>query len=279
MNLFKFIKFNINQDLNSLNRILNKFQPAYIVNFASQSMVSESWLKPEDWYNTNLLSNVKLFKILQDYKKLKKYIHISTPEVFGSSKLIKENSLFTPTTPYSLSRSACDQHLMLLFKNYNFPVCFTRASNVFGIGQQLYRIIPKTIMYCYLSKKLPLHGGGLSKRSFINIKDVCDATYKITKTGRIGESYNISTNEYISIKSLVIKICEMLDKDPKKIVVKTNDRIGKDKYYQMSSTKIRSELNWKDSISINTGILETINWINSNFDFFKKEPLIYKHKK
>ncbi len=276
---FKFIKFNINKDLGSFDKILKKYEPKYVVNFASQSMVGESWLTPEDWYNTNLVSNVRMFRILQNYKKLKKYIHVSTPEVYGSSKLIKESSLFAPTTPYSLSRSSCDQHLMLLFKNYNFPVCFTRSSNVFGIGQQLYRIIPKTIMHCLLSKKLPLHGGGLSKRSFINIKDVCDATYKIAKNGKVGESYNISTNQYISIKSLVIKICEMLNKDPKKIILKTDDRLGKDKYYQMSSKKIRSELNWKDNVSIDTGILETINWINLNIDFFKKEPLIYRHKK
>ena len=97
-------------------------------------MVGESWLTPEDWYQTNLVSNVKMFKILQNYKNLKKYIHVSTPEVFGSSKLISDNSSFFPTTPYSLSRSACDQHLMFLYKNYNFPVCFTRSSNVFGVG-------------------------------------------------------------------------------------------------------------------------------------------------
>ena len=234
LKFFKFIKFNLNKDLHSLEKILTKYNPSYIVNFASQSMVGESWLTPEDWYQTNLVSNVKMFKILQNYKNLKKYIHVSTPEVFGSSKLISDNSSFFPTTPYSLSRSACDQHLMFLHKNYNFPVCFTRSSNVFGVGQQLYRIIPKTIVHCYMSKQLPLHGGGLSKRSFINIKDVCDATYKISKNGIIGESYNISTNQYISIKSLVTKICNLLGKDPKKIILNTEDRIGKDKYYQMS---------------------------------------------
>ena len=114
-----------------------------------------------------------------------------------------------------------------------------------------------------MSKQLPLHGGGLSKRSFINIKDVCDATYKISKNGIIGESYNISTNQYISIKFLVTKICNLLGKDPKKIILNTEDRIGKDKYYQMSSKKIRSELNWEDKVSIDKGILETINWIKN----------------
>lgn len=279
LKLFKFIKFDMNKNLNIFNKILDKYQPQYIVNFASQSMVAESWISPEDWYQTNLLSNVKMFKILQSYKHLKKYIHISTPEVFGSSKSIKENNIFSPSTPYSLSRSACDQHLLLLFKNFNFPVCFTRASNVFGPGQQLYRIVPKTILYCLNSKKLPLHGGGHSRRSFIDIMDVCDATFKIAKKGKLGQSYNISTNKYVSIKSIVLKICKLLSFDPDDLILNSHDRIGKDEFYQMSSSKIRSELNWDDKISLDIGLNNTINWIKQNIDYFNKEPLFYRHKK
>ena len=78
---------------------------------------------------------------------------------------------------------------------------------------------------------------------------------------------------------MVTKICNLLGKDPKKIILNTEDRIGKDKYYQMSSKKIRSELNWEDKVSIDKGILDTINWIKNDINFFIKEPLVYKHKK
>ena len=96
---------------------------------------------------------------------------------YGScSGLVDENHPFSPSTPYATSRAACDMHLLNFFKNYNFPVVFTRAANVYGPGQQLYRIIPRTILFIKLGKKLQLHGGGKSLRSFIHIRDVAEAT-------------------------------------------------------------------------------------------------------
>ena len=90
---------------------------------------------------------------------MKKYIHVSTPEVYGStdSGWINEEKQFSPTTPYAVSRAACDMHLKSFYKAYNFPVVFTRAANVYGAGQQLYRIIPRTILSCLTGKKFFLH--------------------------------------------------------------------------------------------------------------------------
>ena len=175
---YNFYKIDLNKDLNQLIEIINKFQFDYVVNFAAQGMVAQSWSSPEDWYQTNVVGQVKLHDSLRKFDFIKKYVHVTTPEVYGSTEgWIKENFNFNPSTPYAASRAACDLHLKTFYNAYNFPVTFTRAANVYGPGQQLYRIITRSILYSRIGKKLDLHGGGYSNRSFIHINDVCSATY------------------------------------------------------------------------------------------------------
>ena len=276
---FKFFKLNLNTQLNLIIKLIRKFKPRYIINFAAQGMVAQSWHSPIDWYQTNLLSQVRLHEELRKIKSIKKYIHITTPEVYGNTlKWTKENFIFKPSTPYAASRAACDLHLMGFYKNYNFPVIFTRASNVYGPGQQLYRIIPKTILSARLGKKINLHGGGLSKRSFIYIGDVCEAIYKIVKKGNIGETYHISTNKIISIKELVKKISIMTSIKFSDLAKVSKERQGKDQAYLLNTSKIRKKLNWKDQTSLKDGIRKTLYWIDQKIEYLKKIPRVYKHK-
>ena len=201
---FKFFQLDLNKDTGKIVEIINNKKPDYIINFAAQGMVAESWLNPNHWYKTNLLSQVSLHDEIRKCKFIKKYVHISTPEVYGNTKdWIKEKNDFNPTTPYSVSRAACDMHLMSFYKAYDFPVVFTRAANVYGPGQQLYRIIPRTILSCKTGEKLKLHGGGYSKRAFIHIKDVVKATYKITIDAPPGSAWHISTNQALRIRDIV----------------------------------------------------------------------------
>ena len=192
---FRFHQIDINHQLDELIDVMVDFKPEYIVNFAAQGMVAQSWETPQDWYQTNVVAQVKLHDKLRKLKFIKKYVHVTTPEAYGSTEgWIKESFLFSPSTPYAVSRAACDLHLMSFFKAYKFPVVFTRAANVYGPGQQLYRIIPRTMLYARLGKKMNLHGGGLSIRSFIHMNDVSSATLKIATNGIPGESYHISTS-------------------------------------------------------------------------------------
>ncbi|MFH1777345.1 MAG: SDR family oxidoreductase [Candidatus Omnitrophota bacterium] len=144
--LFRFEKFDLNHDTDRIAGSIRNFQPDYIINFAAQSMVAQSWEHPEHWYQTNVVGNVKLHDQIRHFSFLKKYVHVSTPEVYGNctGKVI-ESMLFNPSTPYAASRAACDLHLNTFFNYYKFPVVFTRAANVCGPGQQLYRIIPRFI--------------------------------------------------------------------------------------------------------------------------------------
>lgn len=276
---FRFEKLDINHDTDKISSEIREFKPDYVINFSAQSMVAQSWERPEHWYQTNVVGNVKLHDQIRHFNFLKKYVHISTPEVYGNcTGRITEATPFNPSTPYAASRTACDLHLRTFFNHYKFPVVFTRAANVYGPGQQLYRIISRAILYIKLGKKLQLHGGGHSVRSFIHIQDVASATLKIAREGAIGEGYHISTDEYISIRNLVELICKMMKSDFTKAVEIADERPGKDAAYLLDSGKLRKELGWTDSIGLRDGIRETIDWVTNNLEELKKQSFEYVHK-
>jgi dTDP-glucose 4,6-dehydratase len=213
-------------------------------------------------------------------KSVKKFIHFTTPEVYGStSGWLKESFNFAPSTPYAISRAAGDWHLKALFENNGFPVIFTRAANVYGPGQQLYRIIPKTILSALTGKKLSLHGGGKSIRSFIHINDVSTALTAIMNSGEVGQSYHISTNEMISIFDLVHGLASLLGVEINDLIEQGPERAGKDFAYQLSSEKIRSELGWRDEVTLVKGLEDTLDWAKSNLDTLMSLPDTYEHKR
>lgn len=276
---FRFIQADLNHDLGGLMPALEAFRPDYVVNFAAQGMVAQSWQIPEHWYQTNVVANVKFHDRLRKAPWLKKYVHVSTPEVYGStSGLIDETASFNPSTPYAVSRAACDLHLRTFLQQHKFPVVWTRAANVYGPGQQLYRIIPRTILSIKLGQKLSLHGGGHSVRSFIHIADVADATLRVARSAPVGETYHLSTPQNTSIRDLVEIICRTMGADFESVVQITEDRPGKDAAYLLDSSKARRKLDWRDAITLEVGITETIHWIETHLQELCRQPLEYIHK-
>lgn len=276
---FRFQQADLNLDLDRLMAALNEFKPSWVVNFAAQGMVAQSWLHPEHWYQTNVVANVLFHQRLRLADWLEKYVHVGTPEVYGStSGKIDETAPFNPSTPYAASRAACDLHLRTFFQQYDFPVTWTRAANVYGPGQQLYRIIPRTILFVKLGRKLSLHGGGHSVRSFIHIGDVAAATLAVAQKAPAGECYHLSTDRFVSIRELVEMVCRMMGADFSKVVEIADDRPGKDAAYLLDSAKARQTLGWTDTVALETGVQETIDWVNRHFDELSHQPLDYIHK-
>jgi dTDP-glucose 4,6-dehydratase len=276
---FSFHRFDLNMDLNEIIELIRNTKPAYVVNFAAQSMVSESWQNPGDWFMTNTVSTIKFHDELRKYDCLKRYVHVSTPEVYGNcSGFVREDCPFNPSTPYAVSRASTDMSLRTFHSSYNFPVVITRAANVYGPGQQIYRIIPRTIFFIMLGKKLQLHGGGISTRSFIHMRDVSDATWKIMQNGKDGKTYHISTNEVVSIRELVERICTKMQVSFEDQVEIVGDRMGKDAAYHLDSSKLRSELGWQDHIDLDHGLDECVDWVRTHFESLKKQPFDYIHK-
>lgn len=277
---YRFLKYDLNHDIDAIIDLIKKNKISSIVNFSAQSMVGQSWENPEHWYMTNTVSTIKFHNRLKDLDFLDRYVHISTPEVYGScSGLISEHTNYNPSTPYATSRAAADMSLKNFYDTYNFPVVFTRAANVYGEYQQLYRIVPKTILSFLTNKKLPLDGGGHSVRSFIHMDDVSDATYKILLNGKIGDIYHISTTQNISIRDLVQMIANQLNVSFEENVEIVEDRKGKDSAYLLDSSKLRETLGWKDIISLENGIEKTIKWVRDNLDTLLTQPQNYVHKR
>jgi dTDP-glucose 4,6-dehydratase len=276
---FSFHQIDINHQIEELVHLVRELKPEYVVNFAAQGMVAQSWETPEHWYQTNVVGQVKLHDHLRKLPFLKKYVHVTTPEAYGSTDgWLKESFHFAPSTPYAVSRAACDLHLMSFFKAYQFPVCFTRAANVYGPGQQLYRIIPRAMLYARQGRKMQLHGGGHSIRSFIHMKDVADATYRIAVDGVAGESYHISTNDTASIRELVQKVCALTGRPFADLAVVSEDRLGKDQAYLLDSEKLRKDLGWSHTVSLDDGLDETLAWVDDHLDVLKTLPADYIHK-
>jgi dTDP-glucose 4,6-dehydratase len=276
---FAFHRCDLNHDLENLLEVWRDSGAGIVVNFASQSMVAESWQHPEHWYQTNVVANVLLHDALRKSSQLTRYVHISTPEVYGTCQgTVTEHERYQPSTPYAASRAACDLHLMTFCRQYGFPVCFTRAANVYGPGQQLYRIIPRTVLAVLTGQRLQLHGGGHSVRSFIHLDDVADATLRIADHGKTGAIYHISTDRFISIRDLVAMVCERMGAEFSDVVDIVDDRPGKDAAYLLDSTRCRTELGWQDRVALEEGVDGVIRWARAHRDTLAHMPLAYQHK-
>jgi len=277
--LFTFHKLDINNDLPEVMNIINQKNADYVVNFSAQSMVAQSWENPGDWFRTNTLSTVLFHEELRKCPFLKKYVHISTPEVYGNCRgIITEDAPYNPSTPYAVSRAAADMSLKTFHDVYNFPFTSTRSANVFGPGQQLYRIIPRTILYIRLGKKIQLHGGGHSVRSFIHIRDVARGTLDACRISKTGQIYHFSTKRHISIRELVEYICKQLNVHFQSAVESSDERPGKDSAYLLDSSSASADLDWQPQITLEQGIDETIRWVDKYFDVLKNQPFEYVHK-
>jgi dTDP-glucose 4,6-dehydratase len=211
---------------------------------------------------------------------LKKYIAISTPEVYGvTGAKMKESTDFKPSTPYAISKLAGDLHLSALHRKEGFPVVFTRSANVYGLHQQLHRIIPTTIVSLKKGEQIRLNNAGKSVRSFIHARDLADATWRAITFGKTGEVYHLSPDgEGVTIKDVVKLICERMNCDFESSVALEPENKWRDSNYDLDSSKARTELNWKPSVKLEDGIEETISWIDDNWDKLKFMPTKYVHK-
>lgn len=276
---FEFRQLDLNRDLAGIVDALNVFQPDYVVNFAAQGMVAESWQHPTHWFRTNVVAQVALHDELRKMPFLKRYVHVGTPEVYGSCEgHVSEDRPFNPSTPYAVSRAAADLSLRTFVQNYGFPVVTTRAANVYGPGQRLYRIIPRTLLALRTGTRVPLHGGGVSVRSFIHIRDVVDGTRRAAVEGEVGQTYHLATSDSISIRGLVERMCRRVGVAFEDAVDVAEERPGKDMAYLLDTTRARTSLGWSDAITLDEGIEDTLQWVDANLDFLRREPVNYVHR-
>lgn len=276
---FKFYSLDLNKDTSNIVELLDQFRPEYIINFAAQSEVAPSWDYPEQWFETNVVSLAKLTNALRQRNYLKRYVHISSPEAYGSCEgRVTESAPFNPSTPYAASKAAADMFLSTLEKNFNFPLITVRSTNVYGAHQQLFKIIPRSIISIKTGKKIPLHGGGEAVKSYIHIRDVSQGELSILQRGEIGQTYHLSPDNGISVRDVVKMICHQLGAEFEKTTSIVEERPGQDKAYVIDSSKARKLLGWSPQVKLEEGISDVVNWANKNWEEIQKEPTLYIHK-
>lgn len=276
---FKFYRMDLNKNMHDIIDVINSFNSDYVVNFAAQSEVAPSWDNPGQWFRTNAVAVTELAHALKDCKSLKRYVHISSPEVYGTCVgVVKENAPLNPSTPYAASKAAGDLSLFTFVKNFNFPLVMIRSTNVYGACQQLFKIIPRSVIYIKSGKTIELHGGGQAVKSYIHIRDVSRGELAAMEKGRTGEIYHLSPDRGIAIRDVVAMICKKMGVDFNKATETVIERLGQDAAYVIDSNKARNELGWRPAIGIEEGLGEVVKWAVDNWHEILKQPLEYIHK-
>lgn len=273
-------KIDLLKENNQLIQIIKKQHPDYIIDFSSMGMVAESWINPKLYFETNVTKKINFIKYISQSAFVKKYIYISTPEIFGSStNSISENcSKFNPSTPYASSKLAFEFLLKNFRDNKNFPLIICRFSNFYGCYQPLFRLIPK-VVYCLNNRiKFPLEGGGNTKRNFLFSDDFCNAIYLTLKKGKVKDTYHFSGNKKISIVNLVKLICKKMNMKFSQNIKFVPERLGKDKYYYLNSSFTRRKLKWLPKFSLEEGLSQVINFYTKNNKKFIIEDMNFVDK-
>ena len=270
---YKYYKVDINNK-EKVFQVLKKHNPAGIFNLAAETHVDRSIDYPKSFINSNILGVFNLLESLRKYlkksKKKIKLVHISTDEVYGhiiKSKRTNEKFSYDPSSPYSASKASADHLVKSFIRTYKIPAVISNCCNNYGPNQFPEKLIPKLIYNIINNKALPIYGRGKNSREWIHVNDHCEALLKIFNKGKIGESYNVGTNQNITNIEIAKKLLKMYKSKSKIKYVK--DRPGHDFRYALDSKKIRKKLKWKPKINLNEGLKNTFIWYLDNMIFFK----------
>ena len=272
---YKFIKCDIGDK--KIKNIIFKFKPKCIFNLAAETHVDRSIDDPKKFIKSNIIG---VFNLLENFKEYsKKYnsilIHISTDEVFGD--ILKGRSSekypYRPSSPYAASKAAADHLINSYIRTYKLPIIVTNCSNNYGPRQHPEKLIPKLIYNILNNKALPIYGKGTNSREWIYVKDHCEALLRISQKGKIGQFYNIGSNNNLSN----IEVCKKILSVSKRLITVRDkvkitfvkDRPGHDFRYALDSRKIQKELKFKSKTNFKDGIKLTFEWYKNNRSFYK----------
>jgi len=259
---FHLIEGNIT-NIELIHTILMKYNIEYVINFAAQSHVQNSFSESLQYTEDNVKGTHTLLECCRKYGKIKKFIHVSTDEVYGESMLDvneahkTEHSILCPTNPYAATKAAAELIAQSYHHSFNFPVIITRGNNVYGHNQYPEKLIPRFIKLLKENKKVTIQGDGSCVRSFLHNDDTASAFECILEKGIIGEIYNIGCDKGMEYSVLdVAKILIKKIKDTENYadwIEYIEDRPFNDKRYYISNQKLKN-LNWKITTNFNDGI-------------------------
>lgn len=241
-----------------------------VVNFAAESHVDRSIKEADAFIQTNISGTQVLLEAAVKYK-IKKFIQVSTDEVYGSlgeKGLFTEGDLLQPSSPYSASKAGADLLVRAYHKTYGLPVNITRCSNNYGPYQYPEKLIPLFITNALNNKELPLYGDGQNIRDWIYVGDHCRAVDAVLRSGKVGEIYNIGSNNEKKNIEIAEAIIDILGKD-RGLIKFVKDRPGHDRRYAIDYTKLKQNLEWRPKYDFSRGLRETTEWYCNNEDWWR----------
>ncbi len=242
-----------------------------LVNFAAETHVDRSISNPKQFLETNILGTHSLLEATKKHDRL--FVHISTDEIYGDAvnqNSFTEKSTLNPSNPYSASKAAAEHLINSFIRTYKTKSIITRCTNNFGPFQFPEKLIPKTIIRAEKNLKIPLYGDGNQIRSWIYVLDHVSAIESIIAKGDLGETYNITSWNEISNKTIVEKILDKMGK-PNDLIEFVGDRPGHDKRYSIDSSKIQNQIGWKPEYDFDNALKQTVDWYLQNKEWW--EPL------
>ncbi len=274
------------RDRAALERVFADHQPDAVMHLAAESHVDRSIDGPEDFIETNIKGAYNMLEAARAYWQARerfdefRFHHISTDEVYGSlgaTGMFTEDTPYDPRSPYSASKASSDHLVRAWHETYGLPVVLTNCSNNYGPYHFPEKLIPVIILNALAGKELPIYGDGSNIRDWLFVEDHADALLLVLEKGALGRSYNIGGENECSNLDLVLTLCRILDHlHPKtngmsyeKQIAFVKDRPGHDARYAIDPARIRSELGWRPSVTIEQGLERTVAWYLENEAWWK----------
>lgn len=259
--------------------LFEKYRFDCVVNFAAESHVDRSISDPDIFVESNVKGTVSLLQCAKNawyqnghWEPGKKYLQVSTDEVYGSlgeEGFFSETSPLSPHSPYSASKAGADMFVLAYHSTYGMPVNITRCSNNYGPYQFPEKLIPLIIYNAKNKKNLPIYGDGMNVRDWLYVEDHCKAIDMVATAGRVGEVYNVGghnerTNIFI-VKTIIKELQSKYDQGISESLIEyVADRPGHDRRYGIDPTKIKEGLGWYPETAFENGIVKTIDWYMEN---------------
>jgi len=266
-----FVKADICDQV-AMDKTFKTYEIDAVCNFAAESHVDRSIVRPDAFIKTNIEGTFNLLEISrQNSDRLELFHHVSTDEVYGSlgsEGYFTESTAYRPNSPYSASKAASDHLVRAYHKTYSLPVTLSNCSNNYGPYQFPEKLIPLMILNALEDKPLPVYGDGRNVRDWLFVKDHCRAVWKIMQNGVYGQTYNIGGRCELANIETVTLVCDLLDEMVPKadrssrrdLIRFVDDRPGHDLRYAIDCGKLEKELGWSPQESFETGLKKTIQW-------------------
>ena len=272
---------------NQLDTVFSKHKPDAVMHLAAESHVDRSIDVPSDFVETNVTGTLNLLEAARSFWQANgkpesfRFHHISTDEVFGSltddlSLQFTEETPYNPRSPYSASKASSDHLVRAWYETYGLPVVLTNCSNNYGPYHFPEKLVPVIILNALAGKPLPIYGNGSNIRDWLYVEDHADALLLVLIEGKSGRSYNIGGENEFTNHELVLTLCKILDRlkpslngSYANLITFVKDRPGHDARYAIDSSRIRDELGWKPSVSVEQGLEKTVQWYLDNEEWWR----------